>query len=723
MPVEPQTLQFYLDKISASPEFFRSGRMVRFLRLVVTHTLEERSERLKEKLIGIQVFDRSVEYDPKLDPIVRIEARRLREKLQKYYESEGCFDQVRISIPKGGYKPQFETLAILTDTASAALLPPVQGSSKGSRNWRLPLLFSVGFLLLAFWIYRFSRQQKEIAAQTNASFETIPFAGEIGEEFSPAVSPDGQTIAYVWDGNGRNLDIYLKSVITGLRSRLTMDSAADLSPAWSPDGRFIAFLRSSLASSALIVKPASGGPERLIAHIRTQSGTWTGSTGPLTGDSGPAWSPDGRRLVVSAHADESKLSYGLYLISVSTGGQKKLTDPPGEDHDFYPRFSPDGKRLAFVRYSSHAAGKLFVMPADGGEPHQLTADGAAIRGIAWTPNSRRLIYAQQRAGAGQLWSIDCSNRERSPVHVNSAVAADPSVAMGGDWLAYVETNENWNIWRARLTNTGMNAPEQFISSSGRNHTPRYSPDGQHIAFVSDRSGAWEIWLSKTDGSGLQQLTHFKGSWLGGLSWSPDGRMLAFDARPNQHSNIFVISAHGGSAYPLEQDSFEERLPVWSRDGRFIYFNSNRDGSVALWKRSLADGAVTRVSHSTAFASLESVDGHELYFDQGNGEGIWRSLPNGAHPATLPGLTHVLSYSNWTVSNQGIYFAGGDAEETELRTLSFYRFSDGRIRAIGRAGQPLVHTPSMTTSPDGEWLLYVQRDYAASDIKIRRGALN
>jgi Tol biopolymer transport system component len=723
MPVEPQTLQFYLDKISASSEFFRSGRMVKFLRLVVAHTLEERSEPLKERLIGIEVFDRSVEYDPKLDPIVRIEARRLREKLQKYYASEGSFDQIRISIPKGGYKPRFEALAILTDSPDTALNPPARGSSKGTKNWRVPLVFSISFLLLAFCIYRFSRLRKETATQTNASFETAQFANEIGEEFSPAVSPDGQTIAYVWDGNGPNLDIYLKSVNTGARSRFTMDSAADLSPAWSPDGRFIAFLRSSRDSSSLIIKPATGGPERLITQIRTQSGTWTGSTGPLTGDSGPAWSPDGRHLVVSAQGDESKLSYGLYLISVATGEQRKLTDPPREDHDFYPRFSPDGKVLAFVRYSSHAAGEIFVMPADGGEPRRLTPDSAAIRGITWTPNSRRLIYALQRINAGQLWSIDYSSGERRQISLNSAAAADPSMAMSADWLAYVETNENWNIWRARLTSSEMGAPEQFISSSGRNHTPRYSPDGKQIAFVSDRSGAWEIWLCNLDGSVFHQLTHFNGSWLGGLSWSPDGRMLAFDARPNQHSNIFLISAHGGPAYPIEQNSFEERLPVWSRDGQFIYFNSNRDGIVALWRRSLASGTITRVSKSMAFASSESADGHALYFDQGNGEGIWRCLPDGTQSATIPGLEHVLPYSNWTVSDKGIYFADGSGEGKELQSLLFYQFSGGQAKVIGKAGRPLIHTPSMTISPDGQWLLYVQRDYAASDIKILHGSVN
>jgi Tol biopolymer transport system component len=327
---------------------------------------------------------------------------------------------------------------------------------------------------MAFCIYIFSRRHKETTFPVRHSFETVLFAKEIGEEFSPAVSPDRQTIAYVWDGNGSNLDIYLKSVNTGSRSRLTTDSAPDLSPAWSADGHFVAFLRSSHDFSSVILKPTTGGPERLIARIRTQPGTWTGSIGPLTGDSGPAWTPDGKYLAVSEHGERSNLNYGLSLISIATGEQKKLTDPSGEDHDFYPRFSPNGKLLAFVRYSSHASGKIFVMPADGGETRQLTPDGADIRVIAWSHNSRKLIYAVQRTSAGQLWSLDYASGEKIQIPLNSAAVADPSVATNGNWLAYVETNENWNIWRTRLTNSGMAEPERLISSSGRNHTPLLS---------------------------------------------------------------------------------------------------------------------------------------------------------------------------------------------------------------------------------------------------------
>lgn len=98
----------HLDKILASTEFARSERLSRFLRFTVEQALEGRVDQLKEYVVGVEVFDRQPSYDPRIDPIVRVEARRLRSKLQKYYESEGRDDELWIELPKGSYVPVFQ---------------------------------------------------------------------------------------------------------------------------------------------------------------------------------------------------------------------------------------------------------------------------------------------------------------------------------------------------------------------------------------------------------------------------------------------------------------------------------------------------------------------------------------------------------------------------------------------------------------------------------------
>src|SRR5690349_2993804 len=103
--VKPVDVRQQLDKILASDVFADSRRMQRFLRLAVEHKLGGSAIRLKETVIGVEVFDKDPAYDPRLDPIVRVEARRLRSKLQQYYEGPGRDDGIVIELPKGCYAP------------------------------------------------------------------------------------------------------------------------------------------------------------------------------------------------------------------------------------------------------------------------------------------------------------------------------------------------------------------------------------------------------------------------------------------------------------------------------------------------------------------------------------------------------------------------------------------------------------------------------------------
>lgn len=101
-------LQAELEKVLASPMFDASERNRRFLRYIVEETLAGRADRIKGYSVGISVFDRDAGFDPQIDPVVRIEAGRLRRSLERYYLTDGRATSTRISVPKGGYVPRFE---------------------------------------------------------------------------------------------------------------------------------------------------------------------------------------------------------------------------------------------------------------------------------------------------------------------------------------------------------------------------------------------------------------------------------------------------------------------------------------------------------------------------------------------------------------------------------------------------------------------------------------
>lgn len=105
--VSPAEIRQCVERIAASRPFSSSERMSRFLRFAVEHAIEHPGDRLKEYTAGIEIFDRDPSFDPRVDPLVRVEARRLRSKLETYYELEGRRDEVLVEFPRGTYTPVF----------------------------------------------------------------------------------------------------------------------------------------------------------------------------------------------------------------------------------------------------------------------------------------------------------------------------------------------------------------------------------------------------------------------------------------------------------------------------------------------------------------------------------------------------------------------------------------------------------------------------------------
>src|ERR1051326_527403 len=111
-----------LNRILASKVFRQADRLKRFLAFIVEETLAGRGERLKEFVVGVEVFGKNNWFDPRNDPIVRVQARRLRSQLASYYRDEGAGDELIIELPKGGYDPVFRPLKSAVKRAISPIL-------------------------------------------------------------------------------------------------------------------------------------------------------------------------------------------------------------------------------------------------------------------------------------------------------------------------------------------------------------------------------------------------------------------------------------------------------------------------------------------------------------------------------------------------------------------------------------------------------------------------
>jgi len=171
-----------LDKILASPGFVNADRLSRFLRYTVEETLNGQTDKLKETLLGIEVFGRKPTYDPRVDAVVRTEAVKLRARMREYYETEGREDELVIDLPKGGYVPVFRYREKLSDVP----LPPtvVEAAPRQTgTDWRPVLAGALVIALLAASIYFTTRNRSRAvgsAAPEAASIAVLPF-----EDLSP----------------------------------------------------------------------------------------------------------------------------------------------------------------------------------------------------------------------------------------------------------------------------------------------------------------------------------------------------------------------------------------------------------------------------------------------------------------------------------------------------------------------------------------------------------
>jgi len=467
-------------------------------------------------------------------------------------------------------------------SSAKARIPPLSHKQAQTRNRLLwPLAALLILIAGALAIYVFNPFSKT----PTPPMKITPFTSLPGIERSPAFSPDGKQIAFMWrEQDTSDFNIYVQLVGTNEPLRLTTHPGNDLSPVWSPDGRHIAFTRVSEdgRERSISIIPALGGMERKILSQRIRHGLWVELLNGFADDK-LSWSPDGK-LLAFTDIDSTK---SIFLLSLEHLEQRQLTSAPTggvEVEDFYPAFSPDGKRLAFVRRVSWWVSDIYTAPVAGGEPERLTFDAKDINGLAWTADGQEIIFSSNRGGAQGLWRIAANGGTAEPIAASGQNAHTLTISPDGRRLAYAEYVDELNIERIEIPGSPNQkvVPSKLIASTKNDADGYFSPDGKRIAFASDRSGTYEIWVCDSDGRNPVQLT-FLESGSGTPNWSPDGKQIAFDARPEGNSDVFVVSAAGGTPKTMTAESSEDFMPSWSRDGRWLYFGSTRSGVQEIWK--------------------------------------------------------------------------------------------------------------------------------------------
>jgi tricorn protease len=431
---------------------------------------------------------------------------------------------------------------------------------------------------------------------------------------SPALSPDGATLAFAWRG-----DIWLVSSSGGVARPWNTHPGRDTQPRFSPDGTLIAFTSDRTGTQQVYIGDVSGG---FATQVSFHS----------EGTSVEDWFPDGRSLAVLGVRDQSFAGQRLFRVNATQrAGEELLFDAAAND----AVISPDGRKTLFTRegvawwrkgYRGSKAGQIWLCDSATGKFTRLVSQDSGGRSPLWQPDGKGFYYAGGQSGSFNLWQRDlttgkerrltdfgddsvlmpCISRDgativfrylfdfyryrpssgepprRLDIYCDSDVAPEPvarrtletatevSFSSDGLELAMIAGGDLW------VMDTELREPRQITSSPEEERSPAYAPDGTSILFVSDMGGKTEIWRATradsrkywwlNDRFVLQPLTHDSEN-KSDLQWSPTGEKVAF---VKGLGDLWIMDPDGQNARCLARH-WDHPTYQWSPDGKWLTY--------------------------------------------------------------------------------------------------------------------------------------------------------
>jgi serine/threonine protein kinase len=422
-----------------------------------------------------------------------------------------------------------------------------------------------------------------------------------GHDTSPAVSPDGKTLAFTSDRDGQPR-IWLKQLKGG--GEIAITAGPDDFPRFSPDGTSVLFIHSQGGGTSLHRISLLGNDPHKVVENAAQ------------GD----WSPDGKQVAfIRLSRQQDKILSSLFLIDAAGGAEREFTRFEGELVGF-PRWSPDGRHIILNTPAVITSGtlrKLFLVDVKDGSFREVRPASLGMLSAAAWVSSDEIVFMQSESmtgggtavSAARAFRENIQTRRQHPVFWvgSSGMTLDlfpdgrvvfdgmsgrqnlreyaldghgpprwithgtindrqPVFAPGGEWVAFSSNRSgNLDLW-AVSTRTGV--VRSITDDPADDWDPCFSPDGRSLLWSSNRSGNLEIWASSPDGTGAHQVTH-DGEDAQNPTQTPDGRWIVYSCANRKHPGLWKIHPDGSGAEQLAHGAVQ--LPELSPDGTYATY--------------------------------------------------------------------------------------------------------------------------------------------------------
>jgi Tol biopolymer transport system component len=536
-----------------------------------------------------------------------------------------------------------------------------------------------------------------------ASAVAIRLATYSGHDTSPAVSPDGKTIAFTSDRDGQPR-IWLKQLKGGGEVALT--AGPDDAPRFSPDGTSVLFIHTERGRTSLHRITLLGNDPHKIVENAEQAD----------------WSPDGKQIAfVRFDRQQDEVLSALYLIDASGGVERELTRFEGELVGF-PRWSPDGRHIVLNTPSLITSGvlrKLYLVDVKDGSYREIRPEALGMLSSAAWLSPDEIVYMQSESITGGGTSVSAARAflENIESHRHRALFWAGSGGTTLDVLpdgrvVFDSMSGRQNLREYALD--GRSPPRWITHGTVNDRQPIFDPGGEWVIFSSNRSGNLDLWAISTRTGVVRSLTDDPADdWDPGIS--PDGRSLLWSSNRSGNLEIWASNTDGTGAHQVTHDGVDAQNPTETRDGRWIVYSCANRQHQGLWKihpdgsgaEPLAKGAaqIPQVSPdgtwTTYLVSLPTATILHVTRVEDGKDMIFTVLPE---PRRKTSVQH--GRARWTPDGRHILFTGQDEKGLDgIFIQDFAPEKDTQATRRPFAGfDPDWITESLGLSPDGKRLV-------------------
>lgn len=578
-------------------------------------------------------------------------------------------------------------------------IPTVERKRK-IHGFKLYALVVLGLLVASSLVYAVVRWQRKRGSQTTLQSMKMSRVTQSGRVWQAALSPDGQTIAYV-ERDGENQSLWLQRA--GTTNPLQLQPPAKVSywnPVFTPDGNTIYYSKCQ-PNCELHRMPVLGG-------VETSLGT--------RADSQITFSPDGKRIAyMRTDAVESGISVNL-MIANANGTDVRAINTRSDglaNQGGSPAWSPDGKLIVMPFYVGEGRDrriKLFAYGvADGAESTLTARTWRFVKDVFWLPDSSGLIInardeTASPEGIVQIFHVPLPDGEPRRITNDLNNYWRIGLSADGRTLMALQMEQTSSLWigpaenpsaATQVTRGTMNRQDGSLGVA-------LAPDGRLI-YVAEISGKRDLWSINADGSGLKQLTDSHSDIYPAVT--PDGRYIVFGSGREGVPGLWRIDADGRNPLRLTHSAIVSR-PICSPDGRWVLYSArNEQNTLELRKVSIAGGEPSKLTNEYAMYPAISPDGKTVayYYMDTKGEQRRRNIKlipaqGGAPIKILPAPPNFGLILHWGPEGNSLTYR-------ENKTNGIWRLPLDGTPASPLLTLPNQHFYDFSYSPDGRQLAY------------------